>query len=64
MRNPNRIQHICNRLAALWSKYPDLRLGQLMINFLDGTYKSATYYMEDDDFVEAIEKFYNKGDNK
>ena len=35
MRDPNRTYDFCKELATIWSeKYPDLRFGQLMYNFI------------------------------
>ena len=34
MRNPNRIDEFCTRLAACWHKVPDWRFGQLISNVL------------------------------
>ena len=31
MRNPDRIEPTIKRLETLWKKYPDLRLGQLIL---------------------------------
>ena len=48
MRNKERIDDICIRLAALWKKYPDLRLGQLILNVMQDP---ALYYVEDEDLI-------------
>ena len=56
MRDPNRITTACNKLAAIWSEYPDLRLGQLILNVIDGT---PLYYIEDNDLLNRLEDFYN-----
>ena len=56
MRDPNRITTVCNKLAAIWSAYPDLRLGQLILNVIDGT---PLYYIEDNDLLNRLEDFYN-----
>lgn len=36
MRDPNRIQKFCDRLAQAWRNVPDWRFGQLMVNALSG----------------------------
>lgn len=56
MRDINRITPLCNKLAAIWSNYPDLRLGQLILNVIDGT---PLYYIEDNDLLNRLEDFYN-----
>ncbi len=54
MRNPGRIKIICERLAALWQKLPDWRLAQLMSNVL---VSKDCFFMEDNEFMEYIEKY-------
>lgn len=56
MRDINRIDLILDRLKTLWKKHPDLRLGQLILNVLQDP---ALYYVEDEELVELLEKFYN-----
>lgn len=56
MRDINRIDLILDRLKTLWKKYPDLRLGQLILNVLQDP---ALYYIEDEELVELLEEFYN-----
>ena len=52
-------QKFCWRLAEAWKKVPDWRFGQLMSNIL-GEYYSQTkmdpFFVEDDEFIEFIEK--------
>ena len=33
MRSVDRIPNILDRVSKIWEKYPDLRLGQLLLNF-------------------------------
>ena len=64
MRNPNRIPEILKELEKIWSKYPDLRLGQLII---DLSYvkrrnsglnrENVIYYEEDENFLEFLKSF-------
>ena len=56
MRDINRIDLILDRLKILWKKHPDLRLGQLILNVLQDP---ALYYVEDEELVELLEKFYS-----
>ena len=53
MRDPERIPVILERLRKVWEKYPDLRLGQLIINVF-----GDAYYIEDEKLVEALESYY------
>ncbi len=55
MRNPLRICKVVDRLEEVWAQYPDLRLGQLILN-LQRDYN--IYNMEDEELIEKIEKFY------
>ena len=59
MRDIKRIDKFCWRLAEAWKKVPDWRFGQLMSNIL-GEYYSQTkmdpFFVEDDEFIEFIEK--------
>lgn len=53
MRDSDRIYKFCDALASVWSRYPDMRFGQLIVNVL-GT---DPFYIEDDKSLELIEKF-------
>lgn len=54
MRNINRIQTICQRLATAWEKLPDLRLAQLLEDAEVG------FYTEDDKMIQKVEAFVDK----
>lgn len=51
MRDPNRINRICELLSEVWKQYPDWRLGQLLFN-LTGRYDM--FYVEDDTIEEEL----------
>jgi len=55
MRDPSRIPIILERLRLVWEKNPDLRLGQLIQNL-----EKSFFYLEDDDFLDDLEQFYEK----
>lgn len=55
MRDPKRIDNICQRLADAWKRVPDLRLIQLLENAT-----SCNYYMEDVDAIRMVEQFASK----
>jgi len=64
MRDPNRIPEILKELEKVWSKYPDLRLGQLIINLSYVKRRNSglnrenvIYYEEDEDFLEFLKSF-------
>ena len=50
-RDPARIPVVIQKLQELWTKYPDLRLGQLMSTVAD---HYDMFYMEDDKLLEAL----------
>ena len=56
MRDAKRIDVILQEISNIWHKYPDMRLGQLIGNVLEGT---ALYYVEDDGLVNALKDMYN-----
>jgi len=60
MRDKNRIDYILAEINKIWSKYPDLRLGQLLLNVAR---EPLLYYMEDENIVEALKEFYKVNDN-
>ena len=59
MRDPNRIDNVLAAVGDVWKQYPDLRLGQLLVN----VYPSMVlYYKEDEDLVEGVKEFYGSDD--
>jgi len=67
MRDPARIDKILDELKKLWLKNEDMRLGQLLENYVffrgqrgDKT-SCALFYQEDSDTLEIIRKTLNKG---
>ena len=54
MRDINRIQTICQRLATAWERVPDLRLAQLLEDAEVG------FYTEDDKMIQRVEAFVDK----
>ena len=55
MRDPKRIDVILKEISTIWHKYPDMRLGQLIGNVLEGP---SLYYVEDDSLVKALKDMY------
>ena len=55
MRDPKRIDIILQEISTIWHKYPDMRLGQLIGNVLEGP---SLYYVEDDSLVKALKDMY------
>ena len=58
MRDPKRIPDILDKLSALWEKYPDLRLGQLIANAhnCSPSRQCDIFYLEDDLLVEGLDE--------
>ena len=56
MRDPERIDKVLEEIGKIWHKYPDLRLGQLIGNVLEGP---NLYYVEDNGLVNALKDMYN-----
>lgn len=55
MRKPERIPKILKEVEKIWQKFPDLRLGQLLLNVLRDP---ALYYVEDDELIQQLTDFY------
>jgi uncharacterized protein YihD (DUF1040 family) len=55
MRDTKRIPEILAKLRKVWEEHPDMRLAQLLGNIFD----KLPYYMEDDEFIKAIEAYYS-----
>lgn len=56
MRDKDRIGITLEELRKLWEKYPDLRLGQFLLNVINNP---ALYYIEDDELINRLKEFYN-----
>ena len=61
MRDPRRIDGILQEISNIWHKYPDMRLGQLIGNVLEGP---ALYYVEDSGLVAALKDTYDGAEEK
>jgi len=67
MRDSNRIYTHSNRLAEIWSKVPDWRLSQMMINALaiyQNRHGTDAFYMEDEEFLDFLEDFIDHYTNR
>lgn len=56
MRDPNRIDAFCIRLAEAWKNVPDWRFGQLVCNLQRG-HGNDMFYVEDDTMINFIESY-------
>ncbi len=60
MRDPNRIDNILAAVGDVWKQYPDLRLGQLLVNVFPSM---VIYYVEDEDLVKGVKRFYDNNND-
>lgn len=63
MRDVNRIDIFCNKLATYWKQVPDLRFGQLMLNIFSICERDPWFY-EEDEMLKIFEEFFNQGGNR
>lgn len=62
MRDPNRIKPILETIEKVWTKWPDFRLMQMLLNCSshkgNGQYIPDPYFIEDDDFLMRFQEIY------
>lgn len=58
MRDPKRIPIILKDLQTIWEKYPDLRLGQLLLNL-----NYDFYHVEDHELIKQLNDLYHIKNN-
>ena len=54
MRDPKRIHEILYDVQRVWEAFPDLRLGQLLLNAVPDP---TLYYIEDEELVHRLLEF-------
>lgn len=54
MRDPERIPKTLFQIERVWECYPDLRLGQLILNSVNA---NQLYYMEDEELIQRLFHF-------
>jgi hypothetical protein len=59
MRDPARISALLRRVEALWRKYPDWRLGQLLLNAAEWADEDL-WNLEDDRLASVLEEHLNR----
>ena len=57
MRNPERIDKFCSKLAKYWKEVPDWRFGQLICNVL-GTCTRDPFFYEEDEMLKVFEDYF------
>jgi len=60
MRDPERICKVLELLKTEWEKYPDLRLGQILVNIVGADTECSfscpeVFYYEDDELIKYLE---------
>jgi uncharacterized protein YihD (DUF1040 family) len=64
MRDPKRVKRIVEKLEKIWSRFPDWRLGQLLINISSSKWLDL-YCMEDEELEEYLDSLsYNNKEVK
>jgi len=58
MRKITRIPVILEQIEQIWEKYPDLRLGQLIVNVISDSNPTSLYYIEDEDLISKLQDYY------
>lgn len=58
MRDPNRIPVILKAIKKVWTRNPDLRLGQLIVNAVDT--EDNVFYIEDENLLFWLEELYKE----
>ncbi len=59
MRELARIPRILAKLHKVWDKYPDMRLGQLLMNL---EIRDTVYYIEDDVWETKLDRLLETGE--
>ncbi len=54
MRDPERIPKTLFQIERVWECYPDLRLGQRILNSVNA---NQLYYMEDEELIQRLFNF-------
>lgn len=63
MRAPERIYPFLEQFGIIWSKNPDLRFGQIILDlqsYLNETYQDTApdlFYLEEDEFLKYFSEF-------
>ena len=60
-REPKRIERILASIRAIWERFPDWRLGQLLVNAIP-EFEGRLFYIEDTIAEESLDKFEGKID--
>lgn len=67
MRDPNRIDKLCDELKTIWHQVPDWRFGQFILNMERACHIDTgkdVFYLEDDDFFKFMKEYFKKITNE
>ncbi len=66
MRNPERIDRICEKFRQLWQRSPDMRFHQLITAFMfeDNRFTEDYFYVEDEETEYKIMTYKDSTENK
>ena len=58
-RDPKRIEIMFDKIRKIWYRYPDLRLGQLLVNVIPVTNPAHydPFYIEDEDLMKLLDRY-------
>ena len=57
MREPKRIERMIQQLESAWLAFPDMRLGQLVLNITRAETTSDLWNLEDDRIEQLLDTF-------
>ena len=57
MRDPKRIERMLQQLESAWHAFPDMRLGQLVLNITRAENTSDLWNLEDDQIEQLLDSF-------
>jgi hypothetical protein len=59
-RDPKRVERMLELIGELWRKYPQLRLGQLLVN-VEHRFTCCAFSIEDEEVEAAMRKVLSQG---
>lgn len=61
MKDKKRISKIIEEVKKVWLRFPNLRLGQLIINAIENEkVQPDLYYIEDEKMIEVLKDYYKE----
>lgn len=59
MRSKERIKPFLEKIEEYWNEVPDWRFGQLISNFASWLGKRDIFFVEEDEFLELMDKYFS-----